>query len=186
LKQTDHLKSYGVAFWLLEKNGEVDCCLITAAVHSWWITSDVLARECPCSSVFFESLAAAKPHRSTLKVQREDNKSDVVRLEKAPRIAVYAPPGFQTVGWRSDDDSIEYAEIHYTKVWDEEILSGKLSEYDWLHFTSWRLHRVSMEILFRFRMRSGISSNKCCTSARQSVLVIKKCRKKKKRSHVSI
>jgi hypothetical protein len=27
LKQTDHLKSYGVAFWLLEHNGEVDWLL---------------------------------------------------------------------------------------------------------------------------------------------------------------
>ena len=55
-----------------------------------------------------------------------------MRLEKAPKIAVYAPPGFRP--W---DDAVtmalEYAEIHYTKVWDEEVLSGKLAEYDWLH-----------------------------------------------------
>jgi hypothetical protein len=56
----------------------------------------------------------------------------VVRLEKVPKIAVYVPPTFKP--W---DDAVtlalEYAEIPYTKVWDEEVLSGKLSEYDWLH-----------------------------------------------------
>ena len=57
---------------------------------------------------------------------------DVVRLEKAPRIAVYVPPGFQP--W---DDAVtlalEYAEIPYDRVWDQEVLQGKLSAYDWLH-----------------------------------------------------
>jgi len=57
---------------------------------------------------------------------------DVVRLEKAPRIAVYVPPGFHP--W---DDAVtlalEYAEIRYDKVWDKEVLEGKLFDYDWIH-----------------------------------------------------
>ena len=57
---------------------------------------------------------------------------DVVRLEKAPRIAVYVPPGFKP--W---DDAVtlalEYAEIPYDKIWVEEILRGGLEKYDWLH-----------------------------------------------------
>jgi hypothetical protein len=65
-------------------------------------------------------------------VQREDNNLDVVRLEKAPKIAVYVPPNFKP--W---DDAVtlalEYAEIPYTKMWDDEVLSGKLADYDWLH-----------------------------------------------------
>jgi hypothetical protein len=65
-------------------------------------------------------------------VQQDDNNMDVVRLEKAPRIAVYVPPGFHP--W---DDAVtlalEYAEIRYDKVWDKEVLEGKLFEYDWLH-----------------------------------------------------
>jgi hypothetical protein len=65
-------------------------------------------------------------------VQREDNNMDVVRLEKVPRVAVYVPPNFQP--W---DDAVtlalEYAEIPYEKVWDEEVLGGVLSRYDWLH-----------------------------------------------------
>ena len=132
LKQTDHLKSYGVAFLLLEKNGEVDWLLNYRGGSFMMDYSDVLARECRVRGVFFESLTASDAASIYAEVQREDNNQDVVRLEKAPRIAVYAPPGFKP--W---DDAVtmalEYAEIHYTKVWDEEILSGKLSEYDWLH-----------------------------------------------------
>ena len=57
---------------------------------------------------------------------------DAVKLEKAPKIAVYVPPGFQP--W---DDAVtlalDYAEVPYEKIWDEEVISGKLSKYDWLH-----------------------------------------------------
>jgi hypothetical protein len=62
----------------------------------------------------------------------ENTNMDVVRLEKAPKVAVYVPPGFKP--W---DDAVtlalEYAEIPYAKLWDPEVLRGKLSEYDWLH-----------------------------------------------------
>ncbi len=132
LKQTDHLKSYGVAFWVLEKNGEVDWLLNYRGGSFMMDYSEVLARECRVRSVFFEPLAAGEAASIYAEVQREDNNQDVIRLEKAPKIAVYAPPGFKP--W---DDAVtmalEYAEIHYTKIWDEEVLSGKLSEYDWLH-----------------------------------------------------
>jgi hypothetical protein len=132
LKQTDHLKSYGVAFWLLEHTGEVDWLLNYRGGSFLCDYSDVLAKECRVRGVFFEPLAASEAVSIYAEVQREDNNEDVVRLEKAPKIAVYAPPGFKP--W---DDAVtmalEYAEIHYTKVWDEEVLSGKLPEYDWLH-----------------------------------------------------
>jgi hypothetical protein len=132
LKQTDHLKSYGIAFWLLEKNGEVDWLLNYRGGSFMMDYNDVLARECRVRGVFFESLAAGDAASIYAEVQREDNNQDVVRLEKAPKIAVYAPPGFKP--W---DDAVtmalEYAEIYYTKVWDEEVLTGKLAEYDWLH-----------------------------------------------------
>ena len=132
LKQTDHLKSYGVAFWVLEKNGEVDWLLNYQGGSFLFDYSTVLANECRIRGVFFEPLAASEAASIYAEVQREDNNEDVVRLEKAPKIAVYVPPGFRP--W---DDAVtmalEYAEIHYTKVWDEEVLSGKLADYDWLH-----------------------------------------------------
>ncbi|MBI4417571.1 MAG: asparagine synthetase B [Ignavibacteriales bacterium] len=130
--QTDHLKSYGVAFWLLEHGGTVDWLLNYRGGSFMMDYSDVLARECRVRGVAFESIDASAAMRVYADVQREDNNMDVVRLEKAPKIAVYVPPQFKP--W---DDAVtlalEYAEIPYTKVWDEEVLSGKVNEYDWLH-----------------------------------------------------
>lgn len=132
LKQTDHLKAYGVAFWVLQHSGEVDWLLNYRGGSFMADYSDVLARECRIRGVLFEPASVAQASAIYAVVQREDNNMDVVRLEKAPKIAVYVPPNFKP--W---DDAVtlalEYAEIPYTKVWDEEVLSGKLAEYDWLH-----------------------------------------------------
>lgn len=132
LKQTDHLKSYGVAFWFLEKGGLVDWLLNYRGGSFLLDYSDVLARECRIRGVAFESLDAGAGALLYAEVQRDDHNMDVVRLEKAPKVAVYVPPNFKP--W---DDAVtlalEYAEIQYTKVWDEEVLSGKLNDYDWLH-----------------------------------------------------
>jgi hypothetical protein len=132
LKQTDHLKAYGIAFWVLQHNGEVDWLLNYRGGSFLADYSNVLARECRIRGVLFEPASATDAASMYAEVQREDNNMDVVRLEKAPKIAVYVPPNFKP--W---DDAVtlalEYAEIPYTKVWDEEVLSGKLAEYDWLH-----------------------------------------------------
>ena len=132
LKQTDHLKAYGVAFWVLQRNGEVDWLLNYRGGSFMADYSEVLARECRIRGVAFEPLGAGESAGIYAEVQRDDNNMDVVRLEKAPRIAVYAPPNFKP--W---DDAVtlalEYAEIPYIKIWDEQVLSGKLAEYDWLH-----------------------------------------------------
>jgi hypothetical protein len=130
--QTDHLKSYGVAFWFLERGGTVDWLLNYRGGSFLMDHSEILARECRVRAVSFEEIGAAQTAMILADVQRDDANTDVVRLEKAPKIAVYVPPNFKP--W---DDAVtlalEYAEIPYTKVWDEEVLSGKLNEYDWLH-----------------------------------------------------
>ncbi len=132
LNQSNHLKSYGVAFWLLEKGGVVDWLLNYRGGSFLADYAEVLARECRIRGVSFETLDGTAAAALYAEVQRDDNNMDVVRLEKAPKIAVYVPPNFKP--W---DDAVtlalEYAEIPYTKIWDEDVLSGKLSEYDWLH-----------------------------------------------------
>jgi hypothetical protein len=132
LKQTNHLKAYGIAFWVLQRNGEVDWLLNYRGGSFLADYSNVLARECRIREVFFEPVSASDAATIYAEVQREDNNMDVVRLEKVPKIAVYVPPNFKP--W---DDAVtlalEYAEIPYTKVWDEEVLSGKLADFDWLH-----------------------------------------------------
>ncbi|MEK6650615.1 MAG: asparagine synthetase B [Bacteroidota bacterium] len=132
LPQTNHLKAYGVTFWVLGKNGQVDWLLNYRGGSFLMDYADVVARECRVRGVSFEGLSGAQATQVLAEVQREDANTDVVRLEKAPKIAVYVPPNFKP--W---DDAVtlalEYAEVPYTKVWDEEVLSGKLAEYDWLH-----------------------------------------------------
>jgi len=132
LGQTDHLKAYGIAFWVLQKGGEVDWLLNYRGGSFLCDYAEALARECRVRGVLFEAISPSDAATVYADVQRDDNNMDVVRLEKAPKIAVYVPPTFKP--W---DDAVtmalEYAEIPYTKVWDEEVLAGKLSEYDWLH-----------------------------------------------------
>src|SRR5690606_33023331 len=57
---------------------------------------------------------------------------DVIKLLKAPKIAVYTPPGKHP--W---DDAVTmvltYAEIPFEKVYDDEALEDKLPQFDWLH-----------------------------------------------------
>ena len=132
LQQTDHLKSYGIAYWVLMKGLSVDWLLNYRGGSFMMDYSELIAAECRVRGVLCISLGAAEASAIYAEVQREDNNMDVVRLDKAPRVAVYVPPGFQP--W---DDAVtlalEYAEIKYDKLWDEEVLQGKLQEYDWLH-----------------------------------------------------
>ena len=132
LQQTDHLKAYGIAYWALTKGIDVDWLLNYRGGSFMLDGLDVVSAECRIRGVAFNQISAADASQIYSEVQSEDNNMDVVRLEKAPRIAVYVPPGFQP--W---DDAVtlalEYAEIKYDKLWDDEVMAGKLYEYDWLH-----------------------------------------------------
>ncbi len=132
LDQTDHLKAYGITYWALGKGIEVDWLLNYRGGSFMADYSDLLAAECRIRGVLFEKVEASSAQSIYNLVQSDDRNMDVVKLEKRPRIAVYVPPGFQP--W---DDAVtlalEYAEVPYDKIWDEDILSGALTKYDWLH-----------------------------------------------------
>jgi hypothetical protein len=132
LKQTDDLKAYGIAYWALTKNIEVDWLLNYRGGSFMLEGADAVAAECRIRGVFFENLSGSQASQIYAEVQDENNNMDAVRLEKAPKIAVYVPPNF--LPW---DDAVtlvmEYAEIPYEKVWDVEVLQDKLPKYDWLH-----------------------------------------------------
>jgi hypothetical protein len=132
LQQTDHLKAYGIAYWALTKGLSVDWLLNYRGGSFLLDRLELVENECRVRGVLAEPLSAAQSATVYADVQRDDNNMDVVRLDKAPRIAVYVPPGFKP--W---DDAVtlalEYAEISYDKLWDEEVLGGKLAQYDWLH-----------------------------------------------------
>ncbi|GAB4286216.1 MAG: hypothetical protein Kow0098_01120 [Ignavibacteriaceae bacterium] len=132
LKQSDHLKAYGITFRALEKGVKADWLLNYRGGSFLLDYSPDLATECRIEGVGFEEMSISEAAGIYSIVQSEENNMDVVRLEKAPRIAVYVPPGFAP--W---DDAVtlalEYARVPYDKIWNDEILAGKLSEYDWLH-----------------------------------------------------
>jgi hypothetical protein len=132
LKQADHLKAYGIAYWALTKNIEVDW-LLNYRAGSFMIDGlDAVATECRIRGVTYEQIAGSDAAQIYAEVQDENNNMDAVRLEKAPKIAVYVTPN--ALPW---DDAVtlalEYAEIPYDKIWDDEVLAGKLAQYDWLH-----------------------------------------------------
>jgi len=132
LNQTDHLKAYGVTFRSLEKGYKADWLLNYRGGSFLIDYSDELASECRIERVAFQEVSLSEATNIYAFVQSEENNMDVIRLEKAPRIAVYVPPGFHP--W---DDAVtlalEYANVKYDKLWNDEILRGDLEKYDWLH-----------------------------------------------------
>jgi len=132
LSQTDHLKSYGLVYWAI-KNGHITDWLLNYRGGSFAMNyDDEVATECRIRGIYFEQITDATYQSIIEEVQSEKNNQELVKLEKAPKIAVYAPPGAQP--W---DDAVrlalEYAEIEHDIIWDEEVMTDKLKEYDWLH-----------------------------------------------------
>ncbi|MCX6146123.1 MAG: asparagine synthetase B [Candidatus Kapabacteria bacterium] len=132
LTQTNHLKAYGVAFWIIKNGQTVDWLLNYRGGSFMADASDKIASECRIRGVSFESLSEGSASAIIAEVKSEDKNMDVVKLEKVPKIAIYAPPG--SLPW---DDAVrlalEYAEVDHTVIYDEEVINGKLKEYDWVH-----------------------------------------------------
>lgn len=132
LAQTDHLKAYGLTYWALTKNVNTEWLLNYRGGSFLCDPEPFLIAECRIRGVGFEQLTQGQALAIYAEVQSEKSNMDVVKLEKPPRIAVYTPPGSRP--W---DDAVtmvlDYAEVKYDKVWDEEVLRDKLSDFDWLH-----------------------------------------------------
>ena len=130
LQQRNHLKAYGLAFWILERDIDVDWLLNYRGGSFAVQAHDLIAQEARIRGVSFE--VVSEPDIARIWAQIDAANMDVVRLEKAPKIAVYTPPNAQP--W---DDAVtmalEYAGIDYEKLWDEDVLDGRLDDYDWLH-----------------------------------------------------
>ena len=130
--QNDHLKSYGIAFWVLEKDVEVKWLLNYRGGSFMMQHHSEIENECVIRGVTFETIADAQANAILNEIAQPDVNQDAVAMNKAPKIAVYSPPNKQP--W---DDAVTlvltYAEISYDIIYDEEILNGKLTDYDWLH-----------------------------------------------------
>ncbi|MCX7744758.1 MAG: asparagine synthetase B [Flavobacteriales bacterium] len=130
--QANHLKAYGLAYWVL--GYEVDTYwLVNYRGGSFMFKhTKEFETECVIRGVSYQLITDAQSTAIISELSDPNVNMDAVKLEKAPKIAVYSPPGMQP--W---DDAVTlvltYAEIPYDVVYDEEVLSGKLLLYDWLH-----------------------------------------------------
>lgn len=130
--QQNHLKAYGITYWALEKNYKVNWLLNYRGGSFLFPDADEIRKECQIRGVTFEVLSDAATSSILEEISSPSQNQETVILEKAPKIAVYTPKGKQP--W---DDAVTmvltYAEIPYTEVYDEEVLSDQLILYDWLH-----------------------------------------------------
>ncbi|NND07366.1 MAG: asparagine synthetase B [Saprospiraceae bacterium] len=137
-EQKDHLKAYGITYWVLDKGSE-----------AWWLLNYrggsfafrhnmLFEKECRTRGVSFEILPDAQFNGILEEISSPAINQDAIKLEAAPKIAVYTPDfnakGEAVQPW---DDAVTmvltYAEIPYATVYDTDVLDEKLAEYDWLH-----------------------------------------------------
>jgi hypothetical protein len=131
-QQKDHLKSYGIAFWVLKNGEEVEWLLNYRGGSFLTKYDNKTEAECKVRGVSYEVLADAKVSTILTEVSDPSVNMDVVKLQKAPKMAVYSP---QDKGPLEDAVVLvlKYAEIPFDYVYDEEILKHDLVKYDWLH-----------------------------------------------------
>lgn len=130
--QTNHLKAYGIAYFVLENEVVIDWLLNYRGGSFLMPHLTTIEEELVLRGVSYEILADGQVSNIKNQIANPEVNMEVVQLEKAPKIAVYTPGGKQP--W---DDAVtlvmEYAEIPYDKIYDSAIVNGVLPEYDWLH-----------------------------------------------------
>ncbi|HEY0741909.1 MAG TPA: asparagine synthetase B [Chryseosolibacter sp.] len=131
-KQANHLKAYGIAYWVLKNELEVDWLLNYRGGSFMVKHHPAIQNELVVRGVSFEVISDAQANQILTEIASPAVNYDVMKLEKYPRIAVYSPKSKQP--W---DDAVTlvltYAEIPYDIIFDDEVMSGSLPKYDWLH-----------------------------------------------------
>lgn len=130
--QQNHLKAYGITYWCLSKDYKASWLLNYRGGSFLLPDADEIRKECKIRGVSFEVLSDTEEASILNDISSPSQNMESVILEKAPKIAVYTPKGKQP--W---DDAVTlvltYAEIPFTPIYDEEVLSDQLLLYDWLH-----------------------------------------------------
>ena len=130
--QKNHLKSYGLAYFILENELDVDWLLNYRGGSFMFPFLEELEKECIYRGISYEKKSDSEVTIILNEIASPKNNYDIIKLEKAPKIAVYSPQNKQP--W---DDAVtlvlEYAEIKYDIIYDNEILNNLLPLYDWLH-----------------------------------------------------
>ncbi len=130
--QKNHLKAYGITYWVLTKQQKVHWLLNYRGGSFLLPDGESIRRECQIRGVSFEILSDAQTAGILESISSPSQNQDAVVLEKAPKIAVYSPK--ENPPW---DDAVTmvltYAEIPYETIYDEEVIEDKLVLFDWLH-----------------------------------------------------
>ncbi|MEI6820664.1 MAG: asparagine synthetase B [Bacteroidota bacterium] len=130
--QKNHLKAYGVIYWVLQYDVEASWLLNYKGGSFMFKQADVFENELKIRGVSYQIIADVQSSAILREIADPEANMDEVKLHKAPKIAVYAPKNNHP--W---DDAVTmvltYAEIPYDIVYDEEIMSGVLPLYDWIH-----------------------------------------------------
>lgn len=130
--QTNHLKAYGIAYWILRSETEVDWLLNYRGGSFMCEYMPAIQNELMIRGVSYQVISDAQANQILSEIASPALNYDVMKLEKYPRIAVYSPKTAQP--W---DDAVTlvltYAEIPYDLIYDDEVLAGNLPKYDWLH-----------------------------------------------------
>ena len=130
--QTNHLKAYGITYWVLQKDVGVDWLLNYRGGSFMMQYSQRIENELIVRNVSYEVISDGEYNQIVEMISSPASNTDIMKLEKYPTIAVYSPKSKQP--W---DDAVTlaltYAEIPYEVVFDDEVMYGELPKYDWLH-----------------------------------------------------
>ena len=130
--QSNHLKAYGIAYWVLQNKIPMEWLLNYRGGSFLFDGLDDISKECAIRGVSFQIIADVQAQQIYSQIADPEVNMERVKLEVAPKIAVYSPPG--KLPW---DDAVTlvltYAEIPYTTIYDSEIIQMELPKYDWLH-----------------------------------------------------
>lgn len=130
--QANHLKAYGIAYWILKTDTEVDWLLNYKGGSFMCNYHPAIQNELVVRGVTFQVISDAQANQIISEIASPALNYDIMKLEKYPRIAVYSPKSAQP--W---DDAVTlvltYAEIPYDIIFDDEVLDGRLTKYDWIH-----------------------------------------------------
>lgn len=133
-QQKNHLKAYGITYFMLQQGIAVDWLLNYRGGSFLAPYSPAIQSECSVRGITFEVISSAKTNTILHEISNPETNMNLVRLETAPKVAVYSPKNELV---NDDTDAViivlDYAEIPYTIIYDEEILKDDLVKFDWVH-----------------------------------------------------
>ncbi len=130
-EQNDHLRAYGVTYFILDKTGTDVEWLLNYRGGSF-LTEDLpeIRDKAKIQGVTVEKLSDAQIQQIYVTIEEEN--MEKVLLEKAPKVAVYSPDYSEP--W---DDAVtlvlNYSGIPFEKFYDKEVLNGDIEKFDWVH-----------------------------------------------------